>query len=105
MRALADLDRHAGPALHPAILPLEELIEELCQSQAAFRPIVIGPLLVTVDGEPLIRRRHLPPRLDRAARMQALVGPTGDDIGGDIDRAEVDFLALPIFVIQWVSPD
>ena len=100
---LADREQHARPLRHLVVDPLEEVVEELHLLGHAGRPVVVGPLLLSVHLEPFLRRRDLAEALERAARVQRVVGPARDDVGRDGDLSERCGLGLPVGVEERVG--
>ena len=81
------------------------MIEEGQLLRPVLRPVIMRPLLVAVHFQPFLAGAHPAPRFQRAARMQALVGPAGHDIGRGLDRGQVHFLAFPIGIVKRVRLD
>src|ERR1700722_2968157 len=92
--ALANFHVHSWPGWR-ARRALEKMIEEGELPQAAVRIVVVRPFLAAVDLQPLIGRGDEPESLERAARVQPVIAPTRNDVGGDANLVQVGGLGRP----------
>ncbi len=98
--AFAHFDADFWPAPDSVIGVLQEVVEELTLLFDAFGMVVVRPFLLPMHLKPLPRRGHALVGLQRAAGVQAMVGPGGNDEGGRFNCRKIDFLALPVSVVQ-----
>ena len=100
MSPFANLDQDLGPLPNSGSRGFEKVIEELQLLLAARRLVVVMPLLAAVNLEPFLAGGDALVGFERAAGVQALVGPAGHDVCGNLDRLQRALLAGPVGIVQ-----
>ena len=87
--ALPDFQAHRRPGGQLVVDAFQEVVEEDALPFDVLRLVVVGPLLAPVHLEPLLARGDLLEPLEGASGVQALIGPTRDDVRRRLDRVEL----------------
>ncbi len=98
----ADFQAHPRPGGHRSLLAFEEMIEELLEQRDVGGRVVVRPFLAPVYQQPLVLRGDSAESLERAAGVQALISPAGDDKGRRPYLLELRALGLPEGIVKRV---
>ena len=91
---------HARTVVPAVVLILQEMAEELFLEGDAGVRVVLGPVLIAVEVEPLLISARFNEALHIAAQVQALSAPVGRRQQRHIDLAEIRQTRAPIGFIR-----